>query len=186
MAGTTYEKSIEEFTRRMNRVLSSGEIKIELVKSTGLSIARSLFRNNNSVNSHPDCNGKCIICKNAAANSEGAVTSTVTGKSYRIPTNLTCQNGGIYIFDGKCSDQYTGKTTVAYGNRMLEHLHKQKQSSVFKHVGQCGECKVSKEFKCSFVEDYRSRGKYSLSEREYLWNYRIKGIINDQKTLMEH
>ena len=34
-----------------------------------------------------------------------------------------------------------------------------------------------------FLENVWDRGKYSLSEREYLWNKRMKGSINVQKTL---
>ena len=59
--------------------------------------------------------------------------STVTGKSYRIPKNLNCCNGGIYVFEGPCEDQYSGKTTVAYGKRTDEHTRTQKSSSFYKH-----------------------------------------------------
>ena len=91
--------------------------------------------------------------------------------------------GGIYVYDGACMDQYTGKTTVPYGTRTTEHVRRQKTSSVYKHREKCRQC-TEGSFKISFVEDYRKRGKYTLSEREYLWNSRIKGVINDQKTLL--
>ena len=168
----------------MNRVLASSGIKIELVKTTGPSLAKSLFNNNNNgADFREDC-GRCIICSNGAHNTEGEVESTVTGKSYKITRNLTCANGGIYVFEGVCKDQYTGKTTVPFSQRTKEHLRTQKTSSVYKHREKCTLCKNSTDFKMSFIEDYRKRGKFSLSEREYLWNFRMKGVINDQKTLL--
>ena len=33
------------------------------------------------------------------------------------------------------------------------------------------------------LENVWGRGKYTLSEREYLWNKRLKGNINIQKTI---
>ena len=108
----------------------------------------------------------------------------VNRKSYTITKNLTCANGGIYVIDGECKDQYTGKTTVPYGTRTNEHIRRQKTSSVYKHREKCAQCTGNGNFSISFIEDYRKRGKYTLSEREYLWNYRIKGVINGQKTLL--
>ena len=167
----------------MNRVLSSSGIRVEIVKTTGPSLAKSLFNNNNNVEHAGNC-GNCIICRNGAANNSGMVKSTVTGKSYRIPKNLTCANGGIYVYEGPCEDQYSGKTTVAYYKRTDEHIRVQKSSSVYKHRGKCNQCSGTMNFSMSFIEDYKNRGKYTLSEREYLWNYRMKGVINDQKTLL--
>ena len=165
----------------MNLVLSSSKIRVSIVKTTGPSIARLLFRNNDSRMAEIDC----IVCNNEARNKDGVVVSNTTGKSYKIPVNLTCRNGGIYIYEGgECDDQYTGKTTVATGTRFLEHLRRQKTSSVYKHRISCRQCQGSTSLECSIVEDYRTRGKYTLSEREYLWNYRIKGVINSQKTLL--
>ena len=183
LSGTPYATEIDLFAKRMNRVLCSSKIKVSIVKTTGPSLAKLLFRNNNSTPSAVDC-GNCIICNNEARNEDGVVNSNVTGKSYRIASNLTCQNGGIYVFEGVCMDQYTGKTTVPTSTRMLEHLRRQKTSSVYKHRRNCRQCDGMNNFKCSIVEDYRNRGKYTLSEREYLWNYRIKGVINHQKTLL--
>ena len=167
----------------MNRVLVNSKIKVEIVKTTGSSIAKILFNNNNTNNCIQDC-GICFVCNNNTRNEREVVKSTVTGKSYKIANYLNCSNGGIYAVEGKCSDQYTGKTTVDFSNRMYEHLCKQKSSSVYKHNINCSQCNVIGDYKISFIEDYRNRGKYTLSEREYLWNYRIKGIINGQKTLM--
>ena len=168
----------------MNRVLATSGIKVEIVKTTGPSISKSLFSNNNNGNDHAEDCGNCIICNNGARNLEGKVSSTVTGKSYTITKNLTCANGGIYVIDGECKDQYTGKTTVPYGTRTNEHIRRQKTSSVYKHREKCAQCTGNGNFSISFIEDYRKRGKYTLSEREYLWNYRIKGVINGQKTLL--
>ena len=184
LSGTPYEASIGAFAKRMNRVLATSGIKIELVKTTGPSIAKSLFKNNNSGADFTEDCGNCIICNNGARNAQNVVSSTVTGKSYRIARNLTCANGGIYLFEGACKDQYTGKTTVPYSNRTNEHVRKQKSSSVYKHREKCRQCNGSMNFSVSFIEDYRKRGKYTLSEREYLWNFRLKGVINDQKTLL--
>ena len=183
LSGTSYEGEIKAFANRMNRVLATSKIKIELVKTTGPSIARSLFKNNNNGPDYLEDCGTCIICRNDARNASNVLESTVTGKSYRITRDLTCANGGMYVYDGGCKDQYTGKTTVPYSNRTLEHLRKQKNSSVYKHREKCRDCNDSN-FKISFVEDYRKRGKFTLSEREYLWNFRMKGVINDQKTLV--
>ena len=44
-------------------------------------------------------------------------------------------------------------------------------------------CNDARDFSICFVENYLNRGKYSRSEREFLWNYRIKGVLNIQKTL---
>ena len=184
LAGTQYEFSIKAFAERMNRVLATSEIKIELVKTTGPSIAQSLFRNNNNGPDFTEDCGNCIICINGARDVQNVVSSHVTGQSYKIAKNLTCANGGIYVFDGACDDQYTGKTTVPFGTRTYEHIRKHKTSSIYKHREKCEQCKGSMNFSISFVEDYRKRGKYTLSEREYLWNSRVKGVINDQKTLM--
>ena len=134
LSGTSYEGEIKAFANRMNRVLATSKIKIELVKTTGPSIARSLFKNNNNGPDYLEDCGTCIICRNDARNASNVLESTVTGKSYRITRDLTCANGGIYVYDGGCKDQYTGKTTVPYSNRTLEHLRKQKNSSVYKHM----------------------------------------------------
>ena len=183
LSGTRYEGEILAFAKRMNRVLITSGIKIEIVKTTGPSLAKSLFSNNINGNDHvADC-GNCIICINSAKNTQGVIKSTVTGKSYKISKSLTCHNGGIYVYDGTCDDQYTGKTTVPYGTRTTEHVRQQKTSSVYKHREKCRQC-MEGNFSISFIEDYRNRGKYTLSEREYLWNSRIKGVINDQKTLL--
>ena len=120
----------------MNRVLSSSKIKVSMVKTTGPSIAKLLFHNNNSGARPVDC-GNCIVCKNGGRNTDGVVCSSVTGKSYQIARNISCKNGGIYVFEGECVDQYTGKTTVEFGKRIVEHINRQKTSSVYKHRRDC-------------------------------------------------
>ena len=184
LAGTPYEGSIGSFAKRMNRVLATSGIMIELVKTTGPSLAKSLFKNNNNGSDFTGDCGNCIICRNGARNDLNEICSTVTGKSYKITRDLYCANGGIYVYEGACKDQYTGKTTVPFSTRTTEHLQKQKTSSVYKHREKCPQCRGSMNFSVSFVEDYRNRGKFTLSEREYLWNSRMKGVINDQKTLL--
>ena len=47
--------------------------------------------------------------------------------------------------------------------------------------GICNHCSSPSSYSVTFVENYLKRGKYSLSEREMLWNVRMKGIINAQK-----
>ena len=183
LAGTVYQSEIDDFARRMNRVLSSSKIKVSIVKTTSPSLAKLLFHNNNSGIREVDC-GSCFLCDNNVFNREGVVRSNITGKSYKIPKSLSSQNGGIYVYDGPCMDQYSGKTTVAIGTRTLEHVRRQKDSSVYKHRSSCAQCNGNNNFQISLVEDYRIRGKYTLSEREYLWNFRIKGVINCQRTLL--
>ena len=71
----------------MNRVLATSGIKIELVKTTGPSIGKSLFNNNNSGADYSEDCGNCIICNNGARYAQNVVSSTVTGKTYRIASN---------------------------------------------------------------------------------------------------
>ena len=95
LSGTPYETDIQMFARRMNRVLSSSKIKVSIVKTTGPSISKLLFHNNNSGIRLSDC-GNCIVCRNGARNTNGVVCSNVTGKSYQIARNISCMNGGDY------------------------------------------------------------------------------------------
>ena len=41
----------------------------------------------------------------------------------------------------------------------------------------CSTCNDVKDFTCTYIENYNDRGKYSLSEREYLWNHRFQGTV---------
>ena len=82
----------------------------------------------------------------------------------------------------KCVGQYSGKTTVMFGKRYPEHW-KSSGSSVHQHL-QHRKCTDNpNDVKMQFLENVWDRGKYSLSEREYLWNRRLKGVINIQKVL---
>ena len=81
-----------------------------------------------------------------------------------------------------CSAQYTGKT-IHFGPRMKEHLKSSGTSAVSDHMNSCNTCYFVRDFHVTYVEHYNDRGKYSLSEREYLWDHRIKGSINLQKIL---
>ena len=108
------------------------------------------------------------------------IKSTVTKNEYHISPNICCGNSGIYGITCKCVGQYGGKTTVGYNKRYPEHWHL-KGSAVFKHLQHSTE--NMSDVKMQFLENVWSRGKYSLSEREYLWNRRLKGVINVQKTL---
>ena len=118
---------------------------------------------------------------NSMKNETGLIISKLTSKSYKEDNALCCTNGGIYVVDASCSGQYTGKTTI-FGTRAKEHFV-QKSSSVYTHKQHCQVCMNIMDFKITFVESYLRREKYSLSEREFLWNFRIKGSINTQKTL---
>ena len=183
LAGTRYVAEFSDFARRMNSILNSSSIKVTVVKSTSLSISQVLYNNSNPPIVHPCVSINCFICNNSMNKHNGSVTSTTSNKSYRINTHLSCDNGGIYVTTGGCRGQYSGKTTTPYSNRTLEHFRKSKGSSVYQHNQNCVECANPQDCSIAFVENYQDRGKYSLSEREFLWNYRIKGTINVHKTL---
>ena len=182
LAGTTYEKEFSAFASRMNAILIAYNIHIEIVKSTFSSISQLLFNNNDKIyTSGRKCSSGCIVCTNNIRNETGVVESKITGKEYKTDNSLCCVDGGIYVVNAVCSGQYTGKTTN-FGNRSKGHFV-QKSSSIYTHKLQCKDCKEVKDFSITYVEDYQKRGKYSLSEREFLWNFRIKGNMNTQKTL---
>ena len=96
---------------------------------------------------------------------------------------MNCINSGTYAVTCDCLTQYTGKTTVCYNVRFPEHFGKNKGSTIFEHSQQCTQGKSMSNYKIQFLENMWNRGKYSLSEREYLWNHRLKGSLNIQKTL---
>ena len=184
LSGTSYEYEIINFVSRMNDLSREANIKIEVVKSTGLSISRLLF-NNCEKGCVENCDGRnCIICNNDMNKGNTLVKSSVTGQSYKVNMNLNCTNSGIYVVTGGCLRQYSGKTTVPFCNRTHEHFHKLKQCTLFLHRSKCAKCKDLKDCSIAFAENSLDRGKYSLSEREYLWDHRIKGTINTQKILM--
>ena len=181
MTGTSYENEYKKFAKQMNSLIK--DFKIQIVMSTGPTLARLLFNNRNSnMNTNEQCDLNCFVCKNGLQNKSGRVVSTVTGMEYKVPNDLSCLNGGIYMVKGRCKSQYIGKT-IHFGLRGKEHFSTSKNSSVYKHRQTCKECNNAKDFDITYLENMMNRGKYSLSEREYFWNNRIKGVINTQKTL---
>ena len=98
-----------------------------------------------------------------------------------INPDISCKNSGIYGITCKCVDQYAGKTTVTNAGRFKEHWSK--DTSVRAHLRSCPSKPTVKDTKVQFLENVWGRGKYTLSEREYLWNKRLKGNINIQKTI---
>ena len=102
--------------------------------------------------------------------------------SWTQQNNILYFSSGIYAITCKCVGQYSGKTTVGFNNRFPEHWN-HKSSSVYKHLEHYKCTNNCNEIKMQFLENVWGRGKYSLSEREFLWNKRLKGVINIQKTL---
>ena len=121
------------------------------------------------------------MCKNDARGDSEWVVSSVSKKKYHINPNINCKNSGIYGITCKCVDQYSGKTTVTNTVRFQEHWCK--ETSVRKHLRSCPFKPTVQDVKVQFLENVWDRGKYSLSEREFLWNKRLKGNINIQKTI---
>ena len=183
LAGTAYESQLSSFTCRMNSLLPQNTY-INIVKSTFPSLSRLLFNNNDKCGNPKKCNcSKCEICKNETLLSQlDHVTSSATGYSYPVDSSLSCTDGGIYVIKGACDSQYTGKT-VHFSTRSHEHFSTSKSSAIYQHKQKCNACNVTNDFEMTLVENYHNRGKYCLSEREYLWNSRIKGTMNVQKTL---
>ena len=182
LTGTFYEHDFVNFARRMNSLFSDSGLHIDIVKSTSISICRLLFNNNEKVSPLPCTDIKCQVCKYDMQNTSGRITSTATGCSYAVDNSLSCTEGGIYVVTGECQSQYTGKT-VDFCNRFQEHFSTCKSSSVYQHQKNCAKCYIPQDFTVTFVENSSMRGKYSLSERELLWNFRMKGSMNVQKTL---
>ena len=182
MSGTWYENEFVKFSRRMNSLFQDSGLHIDIVISTSLSLGRLLFNNKEKQPSPPCTDNKCLVCKHDTLNVSGRITSNATGLSYAVDNSLRCTDGGIYVVTGACHSQYTGKT-VDFCKRFKEHLSTSKSSTVYQHKTKCARCYIPQDFRLTFVENLFSRGKYSLSEREYLWNYRIKGSMNVQKTL---
>ena len=183
LSGTGYENELCNFGRRMNSVLSASCLTIEIVRSTCPPLSRLLFNYNDYDHVERKCsNKKCIVCKDGMRSNVNYVASNVTGHHYPIDSNVNCDNGGIYAVQGACNAQYTGKT-VKFGNRFIEHFSTSKTSAVYCHKQQCHKCYLTSDFEVTYIENYQKRGKYTLSEREFLWNQRVKGTINAQKTL---
>ena len=167
----------------MNNTLVDHGIKLEIVRCTGPSIGQLLFNNRENIDIPHNCsNAKCQICKNTLRPNQCGVISPTTDRLYSIDPNMNCENSGIYCIQCPCSSLNTGKTTVPFGARFNQHFTRT-SSSVFEHYKTCpiGVQKIS--YSVQFLENVHSRGKYTLSEREYLWNERLRGMMNIQKTL---
>ena len=181
LSGTKYQNEFKKFAQQMNSLVK--DINIQIVMSTGPTLGRLLFNNNDKViGSDKLCGQNCLICRNGLQDKSGEVVSSVTGIKYNVERNLSCNNGGIYVVKGSCNSQYSGKT-IHFGTRGKEHLETSKSTAIYHHKQKCNQCNTVKDFDITFVENYLNKGKYSLSEREFFWNNRIKGVINKQKTL---
>ena len=160
------------------------KIKLELVKSTGTNPGPLLFNNREKYEIPDRCNKiNCSICINGLRPEENKVASKVTNIKYNIDRNLNCENCGIYRIICPCSSAYNGKTTTEFGKRFPGHFKTYRDSSVRDHTKTCRLGKRKEQFKIYFLENCHNRGKYTLSEREFLWNERLGGEINIQKIL---
>ena len=182
LSGSQFEKEQMKFVANINSVLKEHYVGFETIKTTGPTIGRQLFNNFDVSNVVEQvCNGRCFVCMNNARGDPNFVSSSITKKKYFINPDITCQNSGIYAITCKCVDQYSGKTTVTHGGRFKEHWTK--DTSVRVHLNSCKSRPSASDVKVQFLENVWNRGKYSLSEREFLWNKRLKGNINIQKTI---
>ena len=179
----SHEKTIERFARRINTTLVHHKIKLEIVKCTGASIGRLLFHNNIKSTFPNVCSRRCEICSNDIRNDNPQIESPTNGRSYPVDINLKCGDCGIYCVSCSCLSLYVGKTTTKFNQRFNEHFHKSRTSAILEHSNACSIGKQKTDFSVQYLESMYSRGKYALSEREYLWNERLKGILNIQKTL---
>ncbi len=182
LSGSKFEKEQMDFVKNINGVLKEHYVAFEIIKTTGPTIGSQLFNNfDKSDVVRCGCGGKCFVCKNNARGDPESVVSSITKKKYHINPDITCKNSGIYAITCKCVDQYAGKTTITNGGRFKEHWSK--ATSVRAHLQSCKSNPSVSDVKVQFLENVWNRGKYSLSEREFLWNKRLKGNINIQKTI---
>ena len=182
LSNSLFDNEISEFLKRTNMNLQPLSIKIENVKTTGPTLSKLLFNNNGNKKANHMC-GNCNICTNRRRGDENNIFSTTRNVSYKIDKNLSCTRSGIYCIKCGCVIQYTGKTSIPFNVRFPEHFDKNKGSAIFEHSKTCIKGKSMSDYNIQFLEDVWNRGKYSLSEREYLWNHRLKGSLNIQKTL---
>ena len=172
LSGTFYEKLALNFAYNLNNYLQNYNIKLEVVKSTGSNIGNLLF--NNCEKYLQTCeNKKCSICigNNRSVNYE--VISKITSLRYKVDKNITCHDCGIYRITCPCSAAYTGKTTTSFNQRFKEHFQHKRDSSIKDHAQQLHLGQIKDDYKIQFLERLSCRGKYTLSEREYLWNERL-------------
>ena len=111
------------------------------------------------------------------------IVGKINNFRYHIDNNLNCESSGIYRVSCPCASAYTGKTTTYFCRRLDEHFQAYKESSVLDHTKMCPLGRNKDKFTIQFLESSLNRGKYTLSEREYLWNERLGGELNVQKTL---
>ena len=156
---------------------------MQVIKCNGPTISQLLYNNSNvSRTSTPCTKNNCHLCKNGLRSELDYVVSTTNGSKYKTSQGLHCNDAGIYVFTVPCKKQYTGKTTTTFDIRSKEHLCT--ATAVNAHLKACQNCQGSRNTsKFHFIESYLKRGKYTLSEREFLWNERIRSSINTHKTL---
>ena len=182
LSNSTVKNEIPKFVSRINSANMQNNIKLEIVKQTGSSLGKLLFNNNDKNERSKLCADTCSWCGKWESDSS-IITSSVDQSPYKIDNSLGCVNSGIYAISGKCESQYTGKTTTTFKGRFDEHFSGSNASTVNEHLSSCSTCVGKEDFKIQYLENVWNRGKYSLSEREYLWNERLKGSINIQKML---
>ena len=184
LTGTLYEKQINEFSKRINTVLNNHHIKVEIVRSTGSCIGQLLFNNREKFNSSRACLLRnCDVCTKNLRPDSNQIISKINGRKYYIDANLNCGNWGIYRVSCPCDADYSGKTTTSFGRRFNEHFQAYRESSVLDHSKVCTLGRTKEQYSIQFLENCFSRGKYTLSEREYLWHTRLGGVLNVQKVL---
>ena len=131
LSGTPYEKQIEEFARRINTVLLSHKIKLEIIHSTGSTLGNILFQNNIKSITQEICSRRCDVCSNDLRNQNTSVVSPTNGRSYPIDRFLGCSDGGIYCIACSCMSLYVGKTTN--NQRFKEHFSQSRNSAILEH-----------------------------------------------------
>ena len=184
LSGTSYDYQIYEFTKNLNTTLSNHHIKVEVVKSTGSCIGQLLFNNREKFDVSRKCaHQNCKICTNNLRPESNHIMSKINGREYQIDTKLNCDNCGIYRILCPCTAAYSGKTTTQFGKRFDEHFQIYRESSVLDHSKVCALGRSKELYTIQFLENCLSRGKYTLSEREFLWNIRLGGELNVQKVL---
>ena len=184
LSGSEYEKQIQSFASRINRTLINHNIKLEIVKSTGSCIGNLLFNNNVKSTVARACGSpNCNVCLKGLRPDSNEIVSPTNGRSYVVTKNINCSNAGIYCICCACLSLYTGKTTGQFNKRTDEHFDPSKSSAVLDHTRTCEVGRNKEDYTVQYLENMYSRGKYTLSEREYLWNERLRGILNIQKTL---
>ena len=61
-------------------------------------------------------------------------------------------NGGIYVINAGCNDQYSDKT-IHFASRGKEHFHTSKATAVYTHT-KCNRCNETNDFTITFVKNY--------------------------------